>query len=183
MHAKLTRDRKKLFTSRMQQMINSLESQNVVMKSKLKSLVGGGESPNAVEDREQRTDASQEQFSNSTDYPRQNIGLHHFNNKIMSGFSASLLEVLNKNIVDFSDSSTGDPRRSNTHGISIPFPDNDSKRQKASHFTHSHDSMSNVPGNTNPFLGTLGPLNRTYQSDMFPSINDYHPPPSFFEAL
>ena len=37
-HAKLTRDRKKLFTSRMQQMISSLERQNVMMRDHLLSL-------------------------------------------------------------------------------------------------------------------------------------------------
>jgi len=35
MHAKLTRDRKKLFTSRMQQLISSLERENMVMKKRL----------------------------------------------------------------------------------------------------------------------------------------------------
>lgn len=151
------------------------------MKSKLKSLVGGGESPNA--DGEQKTDGSHEQFSSSIDYPRQNIGLHHFNNKFVTGFSASLLEVLNKNIGDCSNTSTMDSRRSNIHSISTPFPDNDSKRQKSSHFTQSLDSINEVPDKSNPFLGTLGPLNRTYQSDMFTSSIDCHPPPSFFEAL
>ena len=38
MHAKLTRDRKKLFTSRMQQMIQSLERQNYFMRSRLLSM-------------------------------------------------------------------------------------------------------------------------------------------------
>lgn len=35
MHAKLTRDRKKLFTSRMQQLISSLERENLAMKKRL----------------------------------------------------------------------------------------------------------------------------------------------------
>ena len=43
-HAKLTRDRKKLFTSRMQQMINSLERQNNSMRSRLKALAQIGNS-------------------------------------------------------------------------------------------------------------------------------------------
>lgn len=38
MHAKLTRDRKKLFTSRVQQMIKSLERQNYFMKKRLESM-------------------------------------------------------------------------------------------------------------------------------------------------
>lgn len=38
MHAKLTRDRKKLFTSRVQQMIKSLERQNAFMKNRLASM-------------------------------------------------------------------------------------------------------------------------------------------------
>mmetsp|Transcript_12173 Transcript_12173/g.11008 ORF Transcript_12173/g.11008 Transcript_12173/m.11008 type:complete len:336 (-) Transcript_12173:223-1230(-) len=37
MHAKLTRDRKKLFTSRLQQLVNSLERQNTIMKMKLQN--------------------------------------------------------------------------------------------------------------------------------------------------
>lgn len=41
MHAKLTRDRKKLFTSRLQQMINSLERQNSIMRNRLKTLTVG----------------------------------------------------------------------------------------------------------------------------------------------
>jgi len=43
-HAKLTRDRKKLFTSRMQQMINSLERQNTSMRNRLKALAQIGNS-------------------------------------------------------------------------------------------------------------------------------------------
>jgi len=43
-HAKLTRDRKKLFTSRMQQMINSLERQNSSMRNRLKALAQIGNS-------------------------------------------------------------------------------------------------------------------------------------------
>lgn len=43
-HAKLTRDRKKLFTSRMQQMINSLERQNTSMRNRLKALARIGNS-------------------------------------------------------------------------------------------------------------------------------------------
>ena len=43
-HAKLTRDRKKLFTSRMQQMINSLERQNSSMRNRLKALAQLGNS-------------------------------------------------------------------------------------------------------------------------------------------
>jgi len=43
-HAKLTRDRKKLFTSRMQQMINSLERQNTSMRNRLKALAKIGNS-------------------------------------------------------------------------------------------------------------------------------------------
>ena len=38
MHAKLTRDRKKLFTSRVQQMINSLERQNTFMRNRLATM-------------------------------------------------------------------------------------------------------------------------------------------------
>ena len=38
MHAKLTRDRKKMFTSRVQQMIHSLERQNSFMKNRIKSM-------------------------------------------------------------------------------------------------------------------------------------------------
>ena len=38
MHAKLTRDRKKLFTSRVQQMIKSLERQNSFMRKRLESI-------------------------------------------------------------------------------------------------------------------------------------------------
>ena len=38
MHAKLTRDRKKLFTSRMQQLINSLERQNAAMRARLQAM-------------------------------------------------------------------------------------------------------------------------------------------------
>jgi Basic region leucine zipper len=39
MHAKLTRDRKKLFTSRLQQTIKSLERQNLFMRKKLQGLL------------------------------------------------------------------------------------------------------------------------------------------------
>lgn len=38
MHAKLTRDRKKLFTSRVQQMIKNLERQNSIMRKRLESM-------------------------------------------------------------------------------------------------------------------------------------------------
>ena len=37
-HAKLTRDRKKLFTSRVQQMIKNLERQNSLMRKRLESM-------------------------------------------------------------------------------------------------------------------------------------------------
>lgn len=37
MHAKLTRDRKKMFTSRLQQLINALEHQNAILRSRLQS--------------------------------------------------------------------------------------------------------------------------------------------------
>lgn len=41
MHAKLTRDRKKLFTSRMQQTIQALERHNQLMRNRLNSLISG----------------------------------------------------------------------------------------------------------------------------------------------
>ena len=41
MHAKLTRDRKKLFTHRMQQMISALERHNLLMRSRLGTLIQG----------------------------------------------------------------------------------------------------------------------------------------------
>jgi hypothetical protein len=39
MHAKLTRDRKKLFTSRLQQMIQTLERQNSLTKNRIMSIL------------------------------------------------------------------------------------------------------------------------------------------------
>lgn len=45
MHAKLTRDRKKLFTSRVQQMIKSLERQNYFMKKRLESMERSSDAP------------------------------------------------------------------------------------------------------------------------------------------
>lgn len=42
MHAKLTRDRKKMFTSRLHQLINALERQNANMRAKLQHLANGG---------------------------------------------------------------------------------------------------------------------------------------------
>ena len=42
MHAKLTRDRKKLFTSRMQQTIQTLEKHNQLLRSRLNSLMYTG---------------------------------------------------------------------------------------------------------------------------------------------
>lgn len=41
MHAKLTRDRKKLFTSKMQQMISDLEKKNAIIRNKVKWMNGG----------------------------------------------------------------------------------------------------------------------------------------------
>jgi hypothetical protein len=41
-HAKLTRDRKKLFTSRIQQMISTLERQNQILRCRLQSQAGPG---------------------------------------------------------------------------------------------------------------------------------------------
>lgn len=45
MHAKLTRDRKKLFTHRMQQLIQALERNNVMMRERLGSLIHSGSAP------------------------------------------------------------------------------------------------------------------------------------------
>lgn len=42
MHAKLTRDRKKMFTSRLHQLINALERQNATMRARLQQLATGG---------------------------------------------------------------------------------------------------------------------------------------------
>lgn len=41
MHAKLTRDRKKLFTSELQQLISSLERQNAITRNRLKHTAAG----------------------------------------------------------------------------------------------------------------------------------------------
>jgi hypothetical protein len=41
MHAKLTRDRKKLFTSRMQQLIHTLERHNLALRGRLSSIIQG----------------------------------------------------------------------------------------------------------------------------------------------
>jgi len=46
MHAKLTRDRKKLFTSRMQQTIQALERHNQMIRSRLHSMITTGGMPN-----------------------------------------------------------------------------------------------------------------------------------------
>lgn len=41
MHAKLTRDRKKLFTTQLQQAISSLERKNAILRNRLQSLTPG----------------------------------------------------------------------------------------------------------------------------------------------
>jgi len=46
MHAKLTRDRKKLFTSRLQQTIQALERHNQMIRNRLHSLITSGGAPN-----------------------------------------------------------------------------------------------------------------------------------------
>lgn len=49
MHARLTRNRKKLFTSKMEETIQLLEQKNLLMHCQLQSLIshlnGGGEDP------------------------------------------------------------------------------------------------------------------------------------------
>jgi hypothetical protein len=46
MHAKLTRDRKKLFTSRMQQTIQTLERHNQMMRSRLSAMISSSSNSN-----------------------------------------------------------------------------------------------------------------------------------------
>ena len=43
LHAKLTRDRKKLFTNRMQQLIQTLERHNMTLRGRLSNLLQGVE--------------------------------------------------------------------------------------------------------------------------------------------
>lgn len=45
MHAKLTRDRKKMFTSRLQQMITALERQNQAMRNRLQAQIQSSRDP------------------------------------------------------------------------------------------------------------------------------------------
>jgi hypothetical protein len=157
-HAKLTRDRKKLFTSRMQQMINSLERQNLMMKGRLKSLIGTGDQldPSSL------VASDTDMLSKLQDLPRQKADSNQFHNKFSSGFSATLLQALNTNNLDFSDRSGLDSRICN----SPPEHGSDSNFVPKPFFSMKE---ANTTGNPNPNVNTndkntfprgLGPLSR-----------------------
>ena len=48
MHARLTRDRKKMFTSRLMQAIQHLERQNLMMRSRLDTIVNNNNNNNDI---------------------------------------------------------------------------------------------------------------------------------------
>ena len=91
MHAKLTRDRKKLFTSRMQQMISSLERQNGMMKNRLKSLASSGEPRTSYDTDAVRTDLGSQILGNSKGSNTIPFQLH---NNYPSAIAMSLIQAL-----------------------------------------------------------------------------------------
>ena len=152
MHAKLTRDRKKLFTSRMQQMINSLERQNLMMKGRLKSLIGTGDQ---LDPSNLVGGDSSDILSKLQELPRQMADSNQFHNKFSSGFSASLLQALNTNNLDFSDRSGLDSRFCNSaleNGVDANLPKKPFFCMREAKTVNPHDK--------NSFSRSHGPLSR-----------------------
>ena len=177
-HAKLTRDRKKLFTSRMQQMINSLERQNLMMKGRLKSLVGTGDQLDPSNLVSSGTDI----LSKLQELPRQMADSNQFHNKFSSGFSATLLQALNTNNLDFSDRSGFDARFCNSspeHGSDTNFTQKPFFCMKEAKTGNSNDK--------NSFSRGLGPLSRlqlttsnSHSNATSTSTSTSIPPPSSY---
>ena len=193
MHAKLTRDRKKLFTSRMQQMINSLERQNLMMKGRLKSLIGTGDQldPSSL------VGSDTDILSKLQDLPRLKADSNQFQNKFSSGFSASLLQALNTNNLDFSDRSGLGSRFCNSfpeHGSDSNFVPQPFFSMKEANTTGNQNPNVNSNDN-NSFPKGLGPLSRLQLTTSTSTSSSYFnndgqsahftssASPSFLEAL
>lgn len=59
MHARLTRDRKKLFTSRLMQAIQHLERQNLIMRNRLDSVANNNNYNNTEEEKDIQSNQNQ----------------------------------------------------------------------------------------------------------------------------
>lgn len=177
MHAKLTRDRKKLFTSRMQQMISSLERQNGMMKNRLKSLASVGEIP-ATHDRnrDRERDSRESNISVLLGHQKGSNSNAPLKHTYPTGFTMSLLQALsssNPNEIKTTDqiSSPLLPIDQNPLLSLTQLADPNSSVQNLNRYkSFSHGSSNQGPiwasqTDPNPFLQNLGSLNRTIQTD------------------
>jgi hypothetical protein len=132
-----------------------------MMKSRLKSLVSAGESTGQGPQGTNSTTHDLELLARFQDYPRQELGSNQFYNKFQSGFSASLLQVLNtSNSYNSTDQKGGD------HGPTLGIQQLSSEQYNSDmkrFSTDREDLSSKVRSESRPFLGALGPLSRGTQ--------------------
>ena len=142
-------------------MINTLERQNLMMKSRLKTLVGAGESTGQGPQGDSSVSHDLELLARFQDYPRQELGSSKFYNKFQSGFSASLLQVLNT-----SNSYSSKDQKDGDIGPILGIQQLSSEQYNSDLMKFSKDReelSSKVRSESKPFLGALGPLNRGTQ--------------------
>lgn len=174
MHAKLTRDRKKLFTSRMQQMISSLERQNGMMKNRLKSLATVGEIPMTHDrNRERMRDNRENSISVLLGHQKSSNSTVPSNQQYPSGFPMSVLQALsssNPNEINTADQ-ISNPVLSlaQTQVLSLSqvadLNTDAHNMNRYKPFSHGCRDQASVANDPNPFLQHLGSLDRTIQTD------------------
>ena len=174
MHAKLTRDRKKLFTSRMQQMISSLERQNGMMKNRLKSLATVGEIPLTHDrNRERMRDSRENSISTLLGHQKSSNSTVSSSQHYPSGFTMSVLQALSSS--NPNETKTADQNPNPVLSLAqIPLlslnqtADLNSDVQNINRYKpFSIDCIDQapLPNDPNPFLQHLGSLDRTIQTD------------------
>ena len=144
-----------------------------MMKSRLKSLVSAGESASQGPVRDHSMNRDQELLARFQEHPRQELGTSQFFNKFQSGFSSSLLQVLN--------TSTGSIRRDQKDADFGPILGNqqlpsEQYYSELKRLLADRDDLTSKAGTESDcYLGALGPLSRSTQVDPNPFLGALGP--------